>query len=71
MKGEDPTRTQVSYGFPTVDPKSRRAVVGVINDVKYAALNLDPEPAMYLVEPQAQMFRRAIVVATSLAIIYR
>jgi putative ABC transport system permease protein len=65
LKGQDPARTLISYGFPTVDPKTRRPVVGVVGDVRYASLSLEPEPALYLVETQVPLLRRAVVVATS------
>jgi putative ABC transport system permease protein len=67
LNGQDPTRTLISYGFPTVDPKSRRPVVGVVNDVRYASLSTEPEPAVYVVETQVPFLRRAVVVATGLA----
>jgi putative ABC transport system permease protein len=67
LGSRDPLSMQVSYGFPTVDPRTRSAVVGVVSDVKYASLSADPEPAIYVVDAQRLMNRQTVVVATSLA----
>ena len=66
LGGKDPTRVEIAFGFPAVDPQTRRGVVGVVNDVKYASLTADLEPAVYLVLAQRPMSRQSIVVATSL-----
>ena len=63
----DPLTVQVAYGFPTVNLQTRRQIVGVVRDVKYASLGGEPEPAFYLVTNQSPMFRQSIVVATSLS----
>jgi putative ABC transport system permease protein len=63
----DPLTAQMSFGFPRVDPVTKRAIVGVVNDVKYGSLWSSAEPAFYLVDDQAgnSMFRLNVVLATS------
>ena len=65
----DPLTAQFSYGFPSVNPATKRAIVGVVNDVKYGSLWSNAEPAFYLVEDQAGngMFRLNVVVATNVS----
>jgi len=58
---------QLSYGFPRVDPRTQRAIVGVVSDVKYASLWSEAGPTFYLVQDQAGVGRLSIVVATDLA----
>jgi putative ABC transport system permease protein len=62
----DPLTAHVSYGFPRVNPASKSAIVGVVNDVKYGSLWNSADPAFYLVDNQAGGgFRLHIVVATN------
>lgn len=65
----DPLTAQVSFGFPRVNPATKRAIIGVIKDVKYGSLWSSADPAFYLVEDQAgiAMFRLNVVVATNLS----
>ena len=67
MPEMDPTRAEISFGFPTVRPQTRRAVVGVVNDVKYASLQGVPEPAFYVVQEQLPTLRMAVAIETTLA----
>ena len=65
LPDRDPLTAQMSFGFPRVNPASNRAIVGVVNDVKYASLWSSPDPAFYLVQDQAgNTQRQSIVVAT-------
>ena len=66
MIGMDPTAAQIAFGFPTINPQTRRAVVGVVSDVKYASLQAEGEPAFYLVQDQAPTLRMSVAIATSL-----
>jgi putative ABC transport system permease protein len=67
MVGMDPTRGQISFGFPTVLPQTKRNVVGVVSDVRYALLQGEAEPAFYLVQDQSPVLRMSVAIATSLA----
>ena len=68
LEGRDPLTTQLSWGFPRPNPATRRAIVGVVNDVKYASLWSAADPAFYLVQDQAgNPLQQSIVVATSVA----
>ena len=52
LGGRDPLGVEFAYGFPTVDPKTMRTIVGVVDDVRYASLALPPEPIFYVVPQQ-------------------
>jgi putative ABC transport system permease protein len=64
LGGRDPLSSSFAFGLPAVNPKSMRAIIGVVDDMRYESLALPPAPAFYLV--QAQQFpiiRPAIVVS--------
>ena len=66
----DPLTAQMSFGFPQVNPATKRAIVGVVNDVKYASLWSSADPAFYLVQDQAWNVggsRLTVVVSTGAA----
>jgi predicted permease len=65
--GMDPVTAQIAFGFPTINARTRRAVVGVVSDVKYASLRGEAEPAFYVVQSQFPTLRMSIAVATTLA----
>ncbi len=69
VSDRDPLTAQMSFGFPRVNPATQRAIIGVINDVKYGSLWNPAEPAFYLVQDQVPNanFRLNVVVATDLA----
>ena len=68
MDGRNPLTARVSFGFPRVDPRSERAIVGVVGDVKYASLWNRAEPAFYLPEDQSPGLRSvSVVVFTKVA----
>ena len=65
LADQDPLMARISFGFPRVNPASQRAIVGVVNDVKYTSLWSSADPAFYLVQDQAgNTQRQSIVVAT-------
>ena len=66
LSGMDPATAQISFGFPTINPRTLRAVVGVVSEVKYASLRSEPEPAFYVVQEQLPIFRMSIAIATNL-----
>jgi predicted permease len=62
----DPLAASISYGFPRVNPATKSAIVGVVNDVKYGSLWSSADPAFYLVDNQVgSSFRLHVVVATN------
>ena len=64
LSGRDPLASSFAFGLPAPNPKMMRAIVGVVDDMRYESLALPPTPAFYLV--QAQQFpivRPAIVVS--------
>jgi len=68
LGSRDPLTAQLSFGFPRVDPATARAIVGVVDDVKYDSLWSSAEPAFYLAQDQAWnvggSFRLVVVLAT-------
>ena len=66
MPGMDPLKGQITFGFPTIQPQTPRAVVGVVSDVRYASLTADSEPAFYVVADQSPMLQMSVAIATSL-----
>jgi putative ABC transport system permease protein len=67
MAGMDPLKGQLSYGFPTVLPQTKRNVVGVVSDVRYASLQGEAEPAFYIVQDQSPILRMSVAISTALA----
>jgi ABC-type antimicrobial peptide transport system permease subunit len=67
LAGRDPLTQQVAFGFPTVDLKTMRSIVGVVNDIRYSSLAEEPVPTIYLVQSQRPYYRQMIVLATSLS----
>ena len=68
LDGRDPLTARFAFGFPRVDAKSQRAIVGVVNDVKYESLWNRAEPVFYLVQDQTGAIRNLnAVVATDSA----
>lgn len=67
LAGQDPLRQQVAFGFPAVDPKTMRPIVGVVTDIRYVSLTEEAVPTIYLVQSQRPYWRQLIVVATSLS----
>jgi putative ABC transport system permease protein len=67
VSDRDPLTAQMMYGLPP-DPTTKRAIVGIVNDVKYGSLWSSPEPAFYIVESQVPFGGRlSFVVATNLS----
>ena len=71
LDGRDPLVTQMAFGFPQPSLRTRRPIVGVVSDVKYASLWSEPEPAFYLPQDQSwesgQTLRQSVVVATDVS----
>jgi putative ABC transport system permease protein len=64
LDGRDPLRMQFTWGYPTIDPKSTRAIVGVVGDVRYRSIAEEAEPSFYVSQGQFPFPRQAVVVAT-------
>ncbi|HTV60077.1 MAG TPA: ABC transporter permease [Verrucomicrobiae bacterium] len=63
--GQDPTGRQLIFGFPPNGNVSRE-IVGIVGDVRDAALNQAPSPMMYVPFDQAPFWGGQIVVKSSL-----
>jgi len=64
LEGRDPLRIQFTWGYPTIDPNSTRAIVGVVGDVRYRSIAEEAEPSFYVSQGQFAFPRQAVVVAT-------
>jgi putative ABC transport system permease protein len=67
LAGRDPLHTAFAYGYPNIDTRSFRAVVGVVGDVRYRSIAEDAEPSFYVPQGQFPFQRQAVVIATALA----
>jgi putative ABC transport system permease protein len=68
MSGQDPVTAQIMFGYPVINAGTRRPVVGVVDDVKYATLDGEVQPAYYVPQGDATVLpRQAFVLQTSLA----
>ena len=65
LEGRDPLAAQFTFGYPTIDPKSSRPIVGVVDDVKYSSLADPPAPVLYLPQAQWPYWQQTLVVATT------
>ena len=61
---QDPLGQQLIFGFPP-DEDVKREIVGVVGDVRDAALNQTPGPMMYVPFAQAPLWGVGLVVKTS------
>jgi predicted permease len=66
LTGIDVATTDLAFGFPVVRQETRRPIVGIVDDVKYASLIGDFEAAYYLVWEQQPRLRMSVAVATTL-----
>jgi putative ABC transport system permease protein len=67
IAAKDPLHAQFAFGYPTIDQTTMRAVVGIVDDVKYKSLGEDAEPAFYVPQAQAPYVQHAVVAETTLA----
>jgi ABC-type antimicrobial peptide transport system permease subunit len=67
MHGKDPLRTAFASGYPAVDQRTYRTIIGVVGDVRYKSIAEEAEPSYYVPQGQAPFARQTVVVATRLA----
>jgi putative ABC transport system permease protein len=56
LGSEHPVAMQFAWGVPNPDPGNLRAVVGVVQDVRYTSLRQAAEPTFYLVQSQSSFY---------------
>jgi putative ABC transport system permease protein len=66
LSGKDPLTVHFSSGYPTINPQSEVAIIGVVEDVRQKSLSDAPEPAFYTSTLQFAARRESVVVATTL-----
>jgi len=67
LQGKDPLRTQLAFGYPTIDTRAFRTIVGVVGDVRYRSIAEEAEPSFYVPQGQFPFQRQTVVIATRLA----
>jgi ABC-type antimicrobial peptide transport system permease subunit len=63
LNGKDPLRTSFAVGYPTIDTKVFRTIVGVVGNVRYRSIAEEAEPSFYVTQGQAPFPRQTVVVA--------
>jgi len=66
MRGKDPLRTAFASGYPAVDTRVFRRIVGVVGDIRYKSIAEEAEPSYYVPQGQFPFPRQTVVVATKL-----
>jgi putative ABC transport system permease protein len=64
LTGKDPLRTSFAVGYPDIDTKVFRTIVGVVGDIRYRSIAEDPEPSFYVTQGQFPFPRQTVVIAT-------
>ncbi|MBZ5559072.1 MAG: ABC transporter permease [Acidobacteriia bacterium] len=67
MNGRDPLRTSFAFGYPTIDTRAFRAIVGVVGDIRYRSIAEEAEPSFYVTQGQFPFPRQTVVIATRAA----
>src|ERR1700712_5195345 len=67
LTGRDPLTTRFAVGYPIIDPKIMRTIVGIVDDVKYGSLAEVTAPIFYTPQAQTPYWQPTIIVKTSLA----
>jgi putative ABC transport system permease protein len=67
LQGKDPLRTALASGYPTIDTRAFRSIVGVVGDVRYRSIAEEAEPSFYIPQGQIPFPRQTVVIATKLA----
>jgi putative ABC transport system permease protein len=67
LTGRDPLRTSIAFGYPAVDTRAFRAIVGVVGNVRYRSIAEEAEPSFYLTQGQLPFPRQTVVIATRTA----
>jgi putative ABC transport system permease protein len=67
LHDRDPFRTAMAFGYPTIDTRVFRTIVGVVGDVRYRSIAEEPEPSFYASQGQFPFPRQTVVIATKLA----
>ena len=67
LQNRDPLRSAFAFGYPTVNTRQFRTIVGVVGDIRYRAIAEAPEPSFYVPQGQFPFPRQTVVIATKLA----
>jgi putative ABC transport system permease protein len=66
LQGKDPLRTAFAFGYPNIDTRAFRTIVGVVGDIRYRSIAEEAEPSFYLPQGQFAFPRQTVVIATKL-----
>jgi putative ABC transport system permease protein len=64
LNGQDPLRITFASGYPAVDTKVFRTIVGVVGDIRYRSIAEAAEPSFYVTQGQFPFPRQTVVLAT-------
>lgn len=67
LRDKDPLRAQFAFGYPAVDTRAFRTIVGVVGDVRYRSIAEEAEPSFYVPQGQFPFNRQTVVIATRAA----
>jgi len=67
LQGKDPLRTAFAFGYPNIDTRAFRTIVGVVGDIRYRSIAEEAEPSFYVPQGQFPFPRQTVVIATRLA----
>jgi putative ABC transport system permease protein len=67
LRGRDPLQASFAFGYPNVDTRTYRTIVGVVGDVRYRSIAEDAEPSFYGPQGQFPFPRQTVVIATKSA----
>jgi putative ABC transport system permease protein len=66
LQGRDPLRTAMAFGYPEIDSRVFRTIVGVVGDIRYRSIAEEAEPSFYVPQGQFPFPRQTVVIATRL-----
>ena len=67
LQGKDPLRVAFAFGYPNIDTRVWRTIVGVSGDIRYRSIAEEAEPSFYVTQGQFPYPRQTVVIATKLS----
>jgi putative ABC transport system permease protein len=67
LQGRDPFTSAIGFGYPAIDTRTFRRIVGVVGDIRYRSIAEEAEPSFYVAQGQFPFQRQTVVIATKLA----
>jgi putative ABC transport system permease protein len=64
LPSRDPLRAAFAFGYPNIDTRAFRTIVGVVGDIRYRSIAEEAEPSFYVTQGQFPFPRQTVVIAT-------